>query len=66
MSHEPPLPQPQNPYWNQHIVGFNQPTYTGNDNNLLMSFWNGNGGDFIGDSASWDELRSVIDGNTKP
>ncbi|XP_006294694.2 transcription factor JUNGBRUNNEN 1 [Capsella rubella] len=66
LSHEPPL-QPHTPYWNQHAVGFNQPTYTCNDNNNFLSFWNVNGtGDFIGDSASWDELRSVIDGNTKP
>ncbi|VVB03180.1 unnamed protein product [Arabis nemorensis] len=63
---QPPQPQTQNPYWNQNTVNFNQPTYTCNDNNFL-TFWNTNGGDFIGDSASWDELRSVIDGNnTKP
>ncbi|KAJ0262531.1 Transcription factor JUNGBRUNNEN 1 [Hirschfeldia incana] len=55
-------PQTQNPYWN-HLttVGFNQPTYTCNDNNFL-SFLNINGGDFVEESASWDELRSVIDG----
>ncbi|CAA7055861.1 unnamed protein product [Microthlaspi erraticum] len=65
--HQPPLQpqQTQNPYWNQHTVGFTQPTNTSYDNNF-PSFWNINGGDFIGDSQSWDELRSVIDGNTKP
>ncbi|CAN6994688.1 hypothetical protein IGI04_017561 [Brassica rapa subsp. trilocularis] len=67
--HEPHLqlqPQTQNPYWNQLTrFGFSQPTpYTCHDNSFL-SFENINGGDFIGDSASWDELRSVIDGNTK-
>ncbi|KFK37142.1 hypothetical protein AALP_AA4G218500 [Arabis alpina] len=64
---QPPQTQTQNPYWNQYTVGYNQPsTYTCNDNNFLSS-WNLNDEDFIGDSASWDELRSVIDGNnTKP
>ncbi|KAJ0258413.1 Transcription factor JUNGBRUNNEN 1 [Hirschfeldia incana] len=66
--HEPQLqlqPQTQNPYWNQLTrFGFNQPTYTCQDNSFL-SFENINGGDFIEDSGSWDELRSVIDGNTK-
>ncbi|XP_013626851.1 PREDICTED: transcription factor JUNGBRUNNEN 1-like [Brassica oleracea var. oleracea] len=58
-------PQTQNPYWNQlTTLGFNQPTFTCHDNNFL-SFLNINGEDFIGDSASWDELRSVIDGNIK-
>ncbi|KAF8077369.1 hypothetical protein N665_1043s0014 [Sinapis alba] len=66
--HEPQLqlqPQTQNPYWTQLTTrfGFNQPTYNCHDN--FLSFENINGGDFIGDSASWDELRSVIDGNTK-
>ncbi|ESQ53026.1 hypothetical protein EUTSA_v10017054mg [Eutrema salsugineum] len=62
---EPTLqPQTQTAYWNQHTVGFNQPTYTCYDTNFL-SFCNINGGDFIGDAASWDELRSVIDGNTQ-
>ena len=63
--HEPQRqPQTQNPYWNQlTTVGFNQPTYTCHDNNLV-NLWNINGEDFIGEPASWDELRSVIDGNT--
>ncbi|CAH8389808.1 unnamed protein product [Eruca vesicaria subsp. sativa] len=66
--HEPQLqlqPQTQSPYWNQlTTIGFSQPTYTCHDNSFL-SFENINGGDFIGDSTSWDELRSVIDGNPK-
>ncbi|XP_010517852.1 PREDICTED: transcription factor JUNGBRUNNEN 1-like [Camelina sativa] len=66
LSHEPPLQPHNHPYWNQHTVAFNQPTYTSCNDNNLLSFWHVNGGDFIGDSASWDELRSVIDGNTKP
>ncbi|CAG7908470.1 unnamed protein product [Brassica rapa] len=63
--HEPQRqPQTHNPYWNQlTTVGFNQPTYTCHDNNLV-NLWNINGEDFIGNAASWDELRSVIDGNT--
>ncbi|CAN6808128.1 unnamed protein product [Brassica oleracea] len=53
-------PQTQNPYWNQlTTLGFNQPTFTCHDNNFL-SFLNINGEDFIGDSASWDELRSSL------
>ncbi|KAJ4904142.1 Transcription factor JUNGBRUNNEN 1 [Raphanus sativus] len=64
--HEPQLqPQTQNPYWNQlTTVGFNQPTYNTCHENNFLNLWNINGGDFIGDATSWDELRSVIDGNT--